>query len=47
MSSDAEVENTPPIVGKHQEHIQYLEPDRRHNEEVGFVANSGAGMLVG
>jgi hypothetical protein len=34
MSSHAEVQNAPPIVSKHQEDIQQMEPDGGHGEEV-------------
>jgi len=34
MSGDAEMQNAPPVVRQHQEHVQDLEPDRRHGEKV-------------
>jgi hypothetical protein len=34
MSGDAKMQNAPTIMGQHQEHLQYLEPDGRHRKEV-------------
>jgi len=35
MGSDVEVQYAPPLMGQHQEHVQNLEADSRHGEEVG------------
>src|SRR5580700_5523078 len=35
MSRDVEVQYPAPLMGQHQEHVQNLEADRRHGEEVG------------
>jgi len=34
MSGDTEMQNAPPVVRQHQEHVQDLEPDGRHRKEV-------------
>ena len=34
MSGDAKMQNTPPVVRQHQEHIQGLEADGRHRKKV-------------
>src|SRR5215471_13306732 len=34
MSGDAKVQNAPPVVRQHQEHVQDLEPYRRHRKKV-------------
>src|SRR5258708_38401404 len=34
MCGDVEMHNAPAVMGKYQEDIQDLEPDRRHGEEV-------------
>src|SRR5450432_3982061 len=34
MSRDVEVQDAPPLMGQHQEHIQNLETDSRHGEKV-------------
>jgi len=34
MSGDAKMQNALTIMRQHQEHIQDLEPDRRHRKEV-------------
>ena len=35
MSCDVEVQYAPPLMGQHQGHVQNLEADGRHGEEVG------------
>jgi hypothetical protein len=44
MSGDAKMQNAPTVVRKHQEHIQDLEPDRRHYKEVD--GNQGLQVIV-
>src|SRR5258708_23984878 len=44
MSGDAKKQNAPTIMRQHQEHIQYLEPDRRHRKEVD--GNQGLHVIV-
>jgi len=34
MCGDGEVNNATPLVRQHQEHVQDLKPNGRHNEEV-------------
>ena len=34
MSRDVEVQYAPPLMGQHQEHVQNLEADSWHGEEV-------------
>ena len=34
MSGHIDVDDAPPVMGKHQEDIQDLETDRRHGEEI-------------
>src|SRR4051794_4439310 len=34
MSRDAKLENAPPVVCQHQEHVEHLKPERRHGEKV-------------
>ena len=34
MSRHVEVENAPPFMGQHQEHVQNLEADSRHRKEI-------------
>ena len=35
MSRDVEVQYAPPLMGHHEEHVQNLEAQSRHGEEVG------------
>src|SRR5215468_5752866 len=44
MSGDAKMQNAPTIMRQHQEHIQDLEPDRRHRKEVD--RNQGLHVIV-
>jgi hypothetical protein len=34
MCCDREVHHAPPLMRQHQKHVQDLEPDRRHDEEI-------------
>src|SRR5258705_7365044 len=44
MSGDAKMQNAPTIMRQHQEHVQDLEPDRRHRKEVD--GNQGLHVIV-